>query len=152
MITNKTFYYKPYDSEMERASNSYLMSLVAVVVGLPIPIVNLFATAFFYLANRKSTAFVKWHCTQALVSQLFLFFFNSFGFWWTISLVFSDAKATNYYFAYIITLIVFNSIEFVTTLILATRVRKGIHAEMYFFADVTNLIWKTNEPQQQRTY
>jgi len=148
MITNSTFYYKPYDSEMERASNSYLMSLVAVVAGLPIPIINLFATAFFYLGNRKSTAFVKWHCTQALLSQLFLFFFNSFGFWWTVSIIFNDEKASNYYIAYIFTLIFFNLVEFITTLILATRVRKGIHAEMYFFADVTNLICKTNEPQQ----
>lgn len=151
MIVNKTFYYKPYDSERERASNSYLMSLIAVVVGLPIPIINLLATAFFYLANRKSTAFVKWHCTQALLSQLFLFFLNSFGFWWTIRLIFTNEQASSYYFAYIITLIIFNLVEFATTLILATRVRKGIHAEMYFFADVTNLIYKTNGQQQQRT-
>ena len=49
MITNGTFSYKPHDSEMERASNSYLMSLVAVMGGLPLPIFNLLATLFFYL-------------------------------------------------------------------------------------------------------
>jgi hypothetical protein len=52
---------------------------------------------FFYLGNRKSTSFVKWHCTQALVSQLGLFFFNSAGFWWTVSVLFYDETATNYY-------------------------------------------------------
>ena len=31
MISNTNFYYKPNDSELERASNSYLMSLVAVI-------------------------------------------------------------------------------------------------------------------------
>ena len=73
MISNTNFYYKPNDSELERASNSYLMSLVAVIGGLPLPILNLLASIFFYLGNRKSTPFVKWHCTQALVSQLGLF-------------------------------------------------------------------------------
>ena len=80
MITTTKFNYQPHDSELERASNSYLMSLVAVIGGLPLPILNLMASVFFYLGNRKSTAFVKWHCTQALVSQLGLFFFNSAGF------------------------------------------------------------------------
>lgn len=153
MITNKTFFYKPHDSERERASNVYLMSLVAVVAGLPIPILNLLATVFFYFGNKKSTAFVKWHCTQALVSQLFLFFFNSAGFWWTVSIIFTDEKASNYYFAYIITLIICNVIEFFGTLVLATKVRKGIHAQLYFFSDVTDLICKNDGKQeQQRTF
>ena len=145
MITNNKFYYKPNDSELERASNSYLMSLVAVIGGLPLPILNLLATLFFYLGNRKSTPFVKWHCTQALLSQLGLFFFNSAGFWWTIGILFMNDKTTNYYFGYMITLIVFNIIEFISTLILASRTRKGVHAELYFFADITNLICKTEK-------
>lgn len=100
MITTTKFNYQPHDSELERASNSYLMSLVAVIGGLPLPILNLMASVFFYLGNRKSTSFVKWHCTQALVSQLGLFFFNSAGFWWTVSVLFYDETATNYYFSY----------------------------------------------------
>lgn len=145
MITTKKFNYKPHESELERASNSYLMSLVAVIGGLPLPILNLMASVFFYLGNRKSTAFVKWHCTQALVSQLGLFFFNSAGFWWTVSILFYDEKVTNYYFAYIITLVFFNLLEFISTLIIATKVRRGEHTEFFFFGDVTNLICKTNE-------
>ena len=46
MISNTTFYYKPNESELERASNSYLMSLVAVIGGLPLPILNLLASIF----------------------------------------------------------------------------------------------------------
>jgi len=145
MITNKTFFYRPSESEMERASNSYLMSLVAVIGGLPLPILNLIATFFFYLGNIRSTSFVKWHCTQALLSQLGLFFFNSAGFWWTIAVIFYDEKPTNYYFAYLFTLLILNLIEFISTLILASRTRKGIHAELFFFAEITNLICKTHE-------
>lgn len=145
MISNGKFSYQPHDSEMERASNSYLMSLVAVIGGLPLPIFNLLATILFYLGNRKSTLFVKWHCTQALLSQLGLFFFNSAGFWWTIAVIFQEEQATNYYIAYMITIVLFNIIEFIGTLIMATKTRNGEHPELFFFSDITNLICKTNK-------
>jgi hypothetical protein len=145
MITNSTFYYRPNESELERASNSYLMSLVAVIGGLPLPILNLLASIFFYLGNRKSTPFVKWHCTQNLLSQFGLFFLNSTGFWWTISIVFDDEKVTNYYLGYMITLVLFNLVEFISTIILASKTRKGIHAELFLFSDLTNLMIKKDE-------
>jgi hypothetical protein len=145
MTTTQIFGYKPVDSELERASNSYLMSLVAVLGGLPLPIVNLLASVFFYLGNRKSTLFVKWHCLQALFSQLGMFLFNTVGFWWTISIIFDDKKATNQYISYMITIVIFNLIEFIATLYLAIQTRKGKHIEMYFFSDITNLFYKTND-------
>jgi hypothetical protein len=145
MITNSTFYYRPIESELERASNSYLMSLVAVIGGLPLPILNLLASIFFYLGNRKSTPFVKWHCTQNLLSQFGLFFLNSTGFWWTVSIVFDDEKVTNYYLGYMITLVLFNLVEFISTIILASKTRKGIHAELFLFSDLTNLMIKKDE-------
>ena len=145
MISNTNFYYKPNDSELERASNSYLMSLVAVIGGLPLPILNLLASIFFYLGNRKSTPFVKWHCTQNLLSQFGLFFLNSTGFWWTVSVIFYDEKVTNVYFGYMITLILFNLVEFISTIILASRTRKGIHAQLFLFSDLTNILVKKDE-------
>ena len=145
MISNSTFYYRPNESELERASNSYLMSLVAVIGGLPLPILNLLASLFFYLGNRKSTPFVKWHCTQNLLSQFGLFFLNSTGFWWTVSIVFDDEKVTNYYVGYMITLVLFNLVEFISTIILASKTRKGIHAELFLFSDLTNLMIKKDE-------
>ena len=144
MSAIQKFNYKPYDSELERESNSYLMSLVVVLCGLPLPIMNLLASVFFYLGNRKSTPFVKWHCTQALLAQLGMFFFNTVGFWWTISIIFDGTQVTNRYIAYIITIVGFNLVEFIFTLYLATQTRKGNHIEMYFFSDITNLICKTN--------
>lgn len=142
MITTEIFSYEPHDSEMERASNSYLMSLVALLGGLPLPIFNLIATVIFYFGNKKSTTFVKWHCTQALLSQLLLFFCNSAGFWWTIAVLFQDKKPTNYYFAYLITIFLFNLVEFISTLILASKTRKGQHAKLFFVSDLTDLLCK----------
>ena len=87
MISVTEFSYNPGEHEAEKASNSYLMSLIALIGGLPFPIINLFATFIFYLGNRKGTYFVRWHCTQALLSQFSLLFINSYGFWWTVSIV-----------------------------------------------------------------
>ena len=59
MIQNSNFVYQPTDHESEKASNSYLMSLIAIIVGLPLPIINLIATLIFYVGNRKGAYFVR---------------------------------------------------------------------------------------------
>lgn len=130
------------EHEAEAASNSYLMSLIAIIVGLPLPIVNLIATFIFYLGNRKSTYFVRWHCTQALLSQLSMLFINSYGFWWTISIVFTDETISSKYIAYIIAAIIFNLIEFISTIYTAIQTRKGNHIEWFLYGPITNLICK----------
>ena len=143
MTQETTFSYNPTEHEREKASNSYLMSLVAVIAGLPLPIINLLATLFFYIGNRKSTYFVRWHCIQALLSQLVLLFANSYSFWWTVSILFTDEKATNNYFAYLFTVIVFNVLEIISTIYCAVQTRKGKHVEVFFFGNVTNLICRS---------
>ena len=142
MNSMNTFPYKPQEYEMERASNSYLMSLLALVVGLPLPIINLIATVSFYLSNRKSTYFVRWHCTQALLSQLTVFLLNSFGFWWTISIIFGSATIENSYIAYIVTILLVNVFEFGGTVYSAVETRKGKHIEWFFYGPLTHLICK----------
>lgn len=137
-----TFHYKPGEHEAEKASNSYLMSLIAVIAGLPFPIINLLATLFFYIGNRKGTGFVRWHCTQALLSQFSLLFVNSYGFWWTVSIIFTPETISNKWIAYILTVFIFNAIDFVGTIYTAIQTRKGIHVEWWFFGGLTNLIIK----------
>jgi len=148
MIYTKKFPYQPGDHETEKASNSYLMSLVALVGGLPFPIINLFATLFFYIANRKGTGFVKWHCTQALLSQMSLLLINSIGFWWTIAIIFESEQISNYYLAYIINAILFNIAEFIATIYTAIQTRKGIHINWYFYGPLTDEITKNSQQQQ----
>ncbi len=142
MITLSRFLYEPGEHEAEKASNSYLMSLVAVVAGLPLPIVNLFATIIFYLGNRKGTYFVRWHCTQALVSQISLLMVNSYGFWWTISILFGSETISNNYIAYILVALVFNLGEFIATIYTAIQTRKGLHVEWWFYGSLTDLLCK----------
>ncbi len=144
MIHLKTFAYEPGEHEAETASNSYLMSLVALIVGFPLPIVNLIATGAFYLGNRRSTYFVRWHCTQALLSQFSMFIINTIGFWWTISILFAGSTFTNPYFAYIFTILLFNLTEFVATMYTAIQARKGTHVTWWFYGSLTQLICKEN--------
>ncbi len=136
------FIYEPGEHESEKASNSYLMSLIALIAGLPLPIINLIATLIFYLGNRKGTFFVRWHCTQALLSQLSMLFINSFGFWWTVSIIFTDDTISDKYIAYMIAALIFNLAEFIATIYTAIQTRKGIHVEWWFYGNLTNLICK----------
>ena len=144
MIKIKNFSYAPGEHEAEAASNSYLMSLIAIIVGLPLPIVNLIATLIFYLGNRKSTYFVRWHCTQALLAQLSMLFINSYTFCWTISIIFKGEPITSNYIAFLIVVIIFNLTEFITTIYTAIQTRKGIHVEWWFYGALSNIICKEN--------
>jgi uncharacterized Tic20 family protein len=139
-MTKTSFPYVPGEHEAERASNSYLMSLVALIAGLPIPIVNLIATFIFYMGNRKGTYFVRWHCTQALLSQFSMLLINSCAFWWTMYIIFGDQTITNNYIAYVMVVFLFNLTEFIATIYTAIKTRDGEHVEWYFYGGLTNLI------------
>lgn len=142
MISIKSFPYTPLDHETEKASNGYLMSLIALMAGMPLPVINMLATLFFFIGNRKGTLFVRWHCTQALFSQLSVVFINGFAVWWTISVIFGSSVLSNIYIAYIITAVMFNITEFVMTIYSAIKVRKGIHVEWWFYGALTNSVYK----------
>lgn len=142
MIVTTNFRYQPDEHELEKASNSYVMSMVAIMGGLPLPIINLIATFIFYLGNLKGTYFVRWHCIQALLSQLFLLPFNSVGFWWTVSIIFTPETITSSYIAYILTIFVFNLVEFIGTIYTAIATRKGTHVEWWVIGGLTHLICK----------
>jgi hypothetical protein len=134
--------YRPHDEEAEKASNSYLMSLIALIVGVPLPIINLLATIIFYISMRSSSYYVRWHSTQALMSQAFVFVFNSVTFYWTLSILFGDNQLNNEYIAYLITVILFNLFEFIANIYLAIETRKGKHIHMWFVGPLTDLICK----------
>jgi len=142
MINENNFGYEPPEHEAEKASNSYLMSVVAVIGGLPLPIINLLATFIFFMGNRKGGYFVRWHCTHALLSQFFLFVINCCSVWWTFNIIFLSATFSNEYFGYILTVVIFNIAELIATIYTAIKTRKGIHVEWWFFGSLTNLVCK----------
>jgi len=132
----------PDEFESEKASNGYLMSLVAIMVGLPLPVVNVIASTIYYFSHRRSSYFVRWHCTQALLAQIITFFVNAAGVYWTLSIVFGSNVITNAYIAYIVTIVSFNLVEFIATIYSAVRTRKGKHVVWWFFGALTDTLVK----------
>lgn len=132
----------PYEDEKERASNCYVMSLVAVMIGLPMPIINLAATGIFYLMSRKGTFFVRWNSIQALVSQVPLFIMNNILFWWTIRILFCYTDLSSAYIAYFITVNLYNIYDFVETVRSAVQTRKGKIHKWYLYSTITDKICK----------
>jgi hypothetical protein len=132
----------PDEHEAEKASNSYIMSLVAVVAGLPLPVVNLIATFVLYVGYRKESYFVRWHTTQAFFSQLFLFLLNTAAFWWSLIIFFTPRTVSNLYISYIIIVLIYNLTDLVATIYSAILTRKGKHVEWWFYGPLSDLICK----------
>lgn len=130
------------EDSAEKSSNVYLMSLVGVMAGLPLPILNLLATIIFFIGNKKAQPIVKWHCIQGMISQFVLFIFNSVSFWWTISILFYKEEITNNFLSYLIFVIILNVVELISTIYTAIKVRKGQHIEWWIYGPLTNLILK----------
>ena len=126
--------------DREKASNAYVMSLVALMAGLPLPIVNLLASFIFFIYNSKASYFVRWHCTQALLSQFFVFILNTISFQWTFRIIFGDLKFSDEYFGYLCVVILVNISEIIGTLISAVKVRKGKESSWWLFGPLTNVL------------
>jgi len=154
-----------YVTELEQASNSYLMAVVSVIAGLPLPIINVIASFFFYLAHRNASYFVRWHCIQSVLSQAVMIPFNSIAFAWTLSKVFHALKfndtllngdpaishnfgftfnllrdSTAAFWLYITFVISLNIIEFIAVITTAVQVRKGKNVRWFLIANITDAL------------
>jgi uncharacterized membrane protein len=137
------------DHHAEKASTSYLMSMVAIMAGLGLPLFNLIATFIFYMANRKESFFVRWHCTQALFSQLFLLLFNAPAFAWLMTIIFGSNEFNNNFFAYISVVLLINLIEFIATIYTAIQTRKGKHVEWIIIGPLAHSLVKPREERPE---
>lgn len=141
MIWVKPFGNQPKESESEKASLGYLISILSLIVGAPLPIITLFASLGIFFGYRNSTFFVKWHVTQALLIQLFAFCINSIGFVWVILLFFTELPFSNAFVAFILMMFIVNIIILIGTVYSASKLRKGIHVEWLLFGPITNAIY-----------
>ncbi len=134
-----------YPQEFEQASNSYLMAIVCIIAGLPLPIINVIASLGYYMGQRKASYFVRWHCIQAVIAQIVLFPFNSVAFTWTLLLligndIYAFAHASLFYWLYIIFVLLLNLFEFICTIYTAARVRKGHNVRWPVIAGITDTL------------
>ena len=146
-----------HPNEYEQASNSYLMAIVAVIGGLPLPIINLIASFGYYLAKRKASYFVRWHAIQAVLAQLILVPFNSLAWAWTLGTFIKSGRfllehshdgrnhiwslfeaLTAPYIIYMSFIILFNTFEFFAVMYTGARVRKGHNVRWFLIANITD--------------
>lgn len=152
MITHSLFAYNPSESERESASNSYLMSLIAIMAGIPLPVMNLLATGIFYLGNRKSGYFTRWHCTQAMLSQITMFVVNLTTVSWALAILFGPATFSNAFVAWLVVALLVNLTEFVLTIYTAIVTRKGVHVSWWFWGTLTDQICKPSAEASALTH
>ncbi len=149
MIWIKPFGYKPIESESEKASLGYLISVLSLIVGAPLPIITLFASLGMYFGYRNFTKYVRWHVTQALLIQLFAFCINSIAFVWIILLFFTELPFSNAFVAYVLMMVIVNLIILSGTVYSASKSRKGIHTEWLLFGPLTNAFY--TKPSESQT-
>lgn len=149
-----------HSQEYEQAGNSYLMAIVAIIMGLPLPILNLIAAGGYYLAYRKAAYFVRWHCIQSAIGQAVLIPFNSIAVAWTLGLIMrfntftvenidNEAEVASQtlcgffgagtgYWLYVIFIIVLNITEFIVVISTASRVKNGHNVRWWGIAPIVD--------------
>jgi Zn-dependent protease with chaperone function len=132
------------EREKEEASNAYLMGLMTGFVGLPLPIINLIACVLYFFLNKSKSRFGRFHIFQMVSSQLFLIALNSYALGWLIQIVFYGEKLSGYFWAYILTVLIFNISDFIANIIAAIEVRKGKLYSFLFFGSLAKFIYYRN--------
>ena len=128
------------DDEAESASNAYLLSLVLLVGGAPLPILNLLASVIFYFGARRSSPFVRWHCTQALVGQLLLIPVNSTFLWMTLGLLFGHRELDDFYVGWGLVMLALNAAELIASIYAAIKVRQGVDVRWWSIAPIVDAL------------
>ena len=134
--------YAQREQDAEQASNVYVMSLITFAAGLPLPIINVISTIIFFIGSRRESAFVRWHCMQALLTELITLPLNSIAFWWTVNLMFFDVQITNSYLVYVFLVILLNIVELVAAISAAIRVRKHYDVRWFLVSDIADMLVK----------
>jgi len=156
-MTEKATTLQLHPHELEQASNGYLMAIVSVIAGLPLPVINVIASTGYYLGHTKSSYFVRWHCIQAILAQAIMIPFNSFAFGWAIALITSNTPVSfinlqggytqtpdsfiynpKYFILYTSVILLLNVAEFFTVIITAGEVRKGKNVRWFLIANFTD--------------
>lgn len=137
MIERDMQFQKPSEQDAEDASNSYLIALIVVF-----PLLGFLASALYLHNNRKSSYFVRWHCMQALLSQVIILPLNSYCFWWTLSVVKGHLAFSTLFVITMISVFLFNVLELIALIYTAIKVRAGEHIEWRLYRSLTNFICK----------
>jgi beta-barrel assembly-enhancing protease len=129
-----------HDDEAESASNAYLLSLILLVVGAPLPILNLLASVIFYLSSRRGSPFVRWHSMQALLTHLVVVPVNSVFLWMTLAILFGYREPDNFYVGWFLFMAGLNATKMIGSIYSAIKVRRGVDVRWWALAPVADAL------------
>ena len=129
-----------HDDEAESASNAYLLSLVLLMVGAPLPFLNLLASVIFYLSSRRSSPFVRWHSMQALLTHLVVVPVNSVFLWMTLAILFGYRDPDNFYVGWFFFMAGLNAVKMSGSIYTAIKVRRGVNVRWWALAPVVDAL------------
>jgi Zn-dependent protease with chaperone function len=129
-----------HDDEAESASNAYLLSLVLLMVGAPLPILNLIASVIFYLNSRRGSPFVRWHSTQALLTHVVVVPVNSVFLWMTLAILFGYREPDDFYVGWFVFMAGLNATKMIGSIYSAIKVRRGVDVRWWALAPIADAL------------
>lgn len=140
------------EQEKEAAMASYFMMLVTLVVGLPLPLINLIAAFIYYYSIRSKGTFVKFHAYQSLISQIPISLLNLGTIIWIVSMIFFSATFSSTFIGYLVVVFIANVLYLIVSIIAAIQCRQG---KIYYFLFFGKLAYmhafqkKPDSPEKQ---
>jgi Zn-dependent protease with chaperone function len=129
-----------HDDEAESASNAYLLSLILLVVGAPLPILNLLASVIFYLSSRRASPFIRWHSMQALLTHIVVVPVNSVFLWMTLAILFGYRDPDDFYVGWFLFMAGLNATKMIGSIYSAIKVRRGVDVRWWALAPVVDAL------------
>lgn len=118
-------------TEKQKASLVYVVSIVVLIASVPLPLAGFLGTLGYAKVQEKYSNFVKYHCWQAVFSQLLVLIFTSIFWGWTAQILFTSKDFTQEYFYYVGFLVVFILIETIFAIVSAYQIEKGRHPKWW---------------------
>ncbi|MCH8535350.1 MAG: hypothetical protein LAT51_09805 [Flavobacteriaceae bacterium] len=118
-------------TEKQKASLAYVVSIVVLIASVPLPLAGFLGTLGYAKVQEKYSNFVKYHCWQAVFSQLLVLIFTSIFWGWTAQILFTSKDFAQEYFYYVGFLVVFILIETIFAIVSAYQIEKGKHPKWW---------------------
>ncbi len=118
-------------TEKQKASLAYVISLVVLIASVPLPLAGFLGTLGYAKVQEKYSNFVKYHCWQAVFSQLLVLIFTSIFWGWSVRILLTTQEFTQDYFYYLGFLVVFILIESIFAIVSAYQIEKGRHPKWW---------------------
>ena len=123
-------------AEKQKASLAYVISLVVLIASVPLPLAGFLGTLGYAKVQEKYSNFVKYHCWQAVFSQLLVLIFTSIFWGWSVQILLTSKEFTQEYFYFAGFLFVFILIESIFAIVSAYQIEQGKHPKWWIIGNL----------------